>query len=218
MTVIAGVVHGGRVFLAGDSAGSAGWELRVRADPKVFANGPYVFGFTGSYRMGQLLQYVFEPPVPEEGADLHRFMVAEFIPALRKCLSEGGYARKESEQETGGTFLVGIRNRLFGVESDYQVAEGADSYAAVGCGAQVALGSLHSTESSLLVDPQDPQDRLHRALSAAERFSNGVRGPFHLAIGRTVEPTTPVTVHRSLWEQVDVSAAPVPTPDHVVER
>jgi len=173
LTCIAGLVHDGAVYLAGDSAGCSGWDLTVRADPKVFANGSYVMGFTASFRMGQLLRYAFTPPEPETG-DLHRFMCTSFTDALRQCLKDGGWAEKDKEREAGGAFLVGTHGRLFIVESDYQVGEPADPYAAVGCGGRVALGALHATEGRGM----KPDKRLDAALAAAERFSNGVRGPF----------------------------------------
>ena len=173
MTCIAGLVHDGAVYLAGDSAGCSGWDLTVRADPKVFANGSYVMGFTASFRMGQLLRYAFTPPEPETG-DLHRFMCTSFTDALRQCLKDGGWAEKDKERESGGTFLAGTRGHLFFFADDYQVGEPADPYTAVGCGANVALGALHATEGRGM----PPGKRLDAALSAAERFSNGVRGPF----------------------------------------
>lgn len=175
MTAIAAIVQDGRVLIGGDSAGVDGHELVVRADAKVFTTGPYVFGFTSSFRMGQLIRYAFEPPEP--GPDLSRFMVTGFVDALRECLKDGGWATKENEQESGGTFLVGVHGRLFGVEDDYQVAEPADEFAAVGCGAHLALGALYATRDLGLT----PQDRLERALQAAERFSSCVRGPFTFA-------------------------------------
>jgi len=173
MTCIAGLVHDGNVYLAGDSAGCSGWNLTVRADPKVFASGSYVMGFTTSFRMGQLLRYAFTPPEPEM-TDLHRFMCTAFTDALRQCLKDGGWAGKDKEREEGGTFLVGTHGRLFFVSADYQVGEPADPYAAVGCGDGYALGALHATEGGRMA----PQRRLDAALAAAERFSNGVRGPF----------------------------------------
>jgi ATP-dependent protease HslVU (ClpYQ) peptidase subunit len=173
VTCIAGVADNGHVYLAGDSAGSSGWELTVRADPKVFVNGPYVLGFTTSFRFGQLLRYAFSPPAPETG-DLHGFMCTAFVDALRTCLKEAGWAIKENEQESGGaSFLAGVSGQMFIVHADYQVGTPADPYAAVGCGAQVALGALHATADTGLL----PVQRLGKALAAAERFSNGVRGP-----------------------------------------
>ena len=97
MTAIVGLVHERAVHLGGDSAGVAGWSLTVRADSKVFTNGPYVMGFTTSFRMGQLLRYALQAPHPE--GDLERFMATTFIDAVRRCLKDGGWAKKDSERE-----------------------------------------------------------------------------------------------------------------------
>lgn len=175
MTCIAGVVHGGVVYVAGDSAGCSGWDLSVRADEKVFKVGPYVMGYTSSFRMGQLLRYSLQAPMPPtENTDLHRFMCTEFVDALRKCLKDGGYATKTSDKEEGGEFLVGVSGRLFVVSADYQVGEHIDPFASVGCGSQIAHGALHAIQDFDLT----PNARLSRALEAAERYSNGVRGPY----------------------------------------
>jgi ATP-dependent protease HslVU (ClpYQ) peptidase subunit len=174
LTCIVGLVHDGNAYLGGDSAGCSGWDLTVRADPKVFVNGSYVMGFTTSFRMGQLLRYSFTPPEPDYVNDLHRFMCTAFTDSLRQCLKDGGWAEKEKEREAGGTFLVGTHGRLFIFNADYQAGEPADPYAAVGCGAGYALGALHATEGRGM----KPEKRLDAALTAAERFSNGVRGPF----------------------------------------
>ena len=176
MTCIAGLAEDGTVWLAGDSAGIAGWDLTVRADPKVFVNGPYVMGFTSSFRLGQLLRYSFSPPVPETD-DLHGFMCTAWVDALRSCLKDGGYASKDKEQEEGGVFLAGVAGRLFLICADYQVGEAADGYQACGCGDQAALGALHATAGMRL----PPAERLRKAMGAAERLSAGVRGPFTIA-------------------------------------
>jgi len=172
MTAIVGLTRRGSVFIGGDSAGLCGLSLSVRADAKVFRNGGYLFGFTSSFRMGQLIRYALSLPEPD--GDLDRFMVTKFVDGLRDCLKSGGWARKEEEQELGGTFLVGVRGRLFTVYDDYQVAKAADGYAAVGSGDSVALGALYATAGRGM----RPRARIDLALRAAERFSAGVRGPF----------------------------------------
>ena len=172
MTAIAGLVHDGAVHLAGDSAGVSGYSLTVRADTKVFTNGPYVMGFTSSFRMGQLLRWSLEAPHP--AGDLEKFMATTFVDAVRTTLREGGWLVKNSEREDGGTFLVGTAGRLFTVSDDFQVGEAADGYAAIGCGHELVLGALYATARG----KKQPVDRLRIALEAAERFSAGVRGPF----------------------------------------
>lgn len=177
MTCIAGLTDGDTVYIGGDSAGVSGYDLTVRADAKVFRNGPFLMGFTTSFRMGQLLRYKLEPPVHPyiemgQPMDVYKFMVTSFIDAVRDCLKDGGYAEKHNEAESGGTFPVGYRGHLFVIDSDYQVGESLDGYNAVGCGAQVALGALHATKG------EEPKQRIRKALEAAERYNAGVRGPF----------------------------------------
>jgi ATP-dependent protease HslVU (ClpYQ) peptidase subunit len=174
VTCIVGLAEQGKVWIGGDSAGIDGWNLQVRADPKVIRNGDFIFGFTSSFRMGQLLAHKFIPPRRHPGKDVFAFMVSDFIDAVRECFKTAGYARKDSEQETAGTFLVGYQGRLFTVDSDYQVAEDAIGFSACGCGAQVALGAMYASQSASL----DAKDRVTNALKASERFCAGVRGPF----------------------------------------
>lgn len=149
-----------------------GLSLAVRADTKVFRKDRYLFGFTTSFRMGQLIRYSLQLPKLE--GEIDKFMTTKFIDALRDCLKTGGWARKENDREEGGTFLVGVSGQLFVVYDDYQVGKTADGFAAVGCGDQVALGALYATAGTDL----KPQRRVMLALQAAERFSAGVRGPF----------------------------------------
>jgi hypothetical protein len=52
VTAIVGLVHEGTVYIGGDSAGVSGYSMTVRADAKVFTVGPYLLGFTTSFRMG----------------------------------------------------------------------------------------------------------------------------------------------------------------------
>lgn len=186
MTCIVGLETPTGVIIGGDSAGVAGWDLDVRADTKVFTRGPYAFGFTSSFRMGQLLRYApsveldagpqFCPGVDGSDDDLDRFMATTFVDAVRALLKAGGYAKRENEQEEGGTFLVGVAGRLYEVHSDYQVARSTAGFSACGCGAQIALGAMYA-----MIGKRCHNDvKVRTALDAAERFSAGVRGPMHL--------------------------------------
>lgn len=182
MTCVVGLVHGKKVIMGADSASVGGYDHRTRIDSKVFRRGPYLIGYTTSFRMGQLLRYKLEYPCTriytekesEVEADL-RFMSTDFIDAVRKCLKEGGFARKENEVEEGGYFLVGYQGRLYEIQNDYQVATYSDPYGAVGCGANFALGALAASPPEL-----SPVEQVRFALKIAEKFSAGVRGPFNI--------------------------------------
>ena len=123
MTCIVGLVHEGVVYIGGDRAGVAGLSLVVRADEKVFRNGDFLMGFTTSFRMGQLLRYKLDPPRRHPDDRVAKYMVVDFINAVRECLKAGGWASKEKEIEQGGTFLVGYSGHLFTVQGDYQAGQ-----------------------------------------------------------------------------------------------
>lgn len=176
MTAIVGLVHDGAVWIGADSAGVYGQSIAVRADAKAFTRGPFAFGFTSSFRMGQLIRYTLTTPAIDPDTDLHEYMCRSFVDALRECLKTGGWAEQDKERETGGNFLVGVHGRLFEVFSDYQVGEREEPYTATGCGESFALGAMHATRE--LGWP--PERRLLAALAAAERFSIGVQGPFRI--------------------------------------
>lgn len=161
-------------MIGGDSAGVAGLSMQVRADRKIFVNGEFAMGFTTSFRMGQLLAYSLTPPKRHPDADVMRFMVTDFVDAVRNCLKAGGYARRDAEAESAGIFLIGYAGRLFKIESDYQVAESVHDFAATGCGEDYAIGTLFNNSHL------GPDERIAQALATAELFSAGVRGPFHI--------------------------------------
>ncbi len=174
MTCIVGIVENEKVTIGCDSAGVDGLSLTVRDDKKIFRNGEFLIGFTSSFRMGQLLQYKLDPPKHHPDDDTFKYMVTEFIEAVRTCLKDGGFAEKEKEAEAGGTFLVGYKNRLFKIQGDYQVGESSHKFDACGCGEELALGSLVTSKD------QSPEKRIKEALKAAETFSAGVAAPFHI--------------------------------------
>lgn len=176
MTCIVGLVDKGKVYIGGDSAGVGGLSLQIRKDEKVFKNGGFVFGFTSSFRMGNLLRYKLSvPKVPNEG-DMMRYMCTDFVDAVRSCLKDGGYAKVDSGVENGGVFLVGGYGRLFCIHSDYQVSEVFSGYDACGCGEDIALGSLFSTKG------KSPRERIKKALEAAAYHSAGVSAPFKVEV------------------------------------
>ncbi len=175
MTCIVGFIDdSGDIYMGGDSAGVSGFDIRTCSNPKVFINGEFIMGYTSSFRMGQLLQYSFSPPkyISELHGDIHKYMCTEFVNSLRQCLSNGGYARNDSGEESGGFFLVGFKGRLFEIQSDFQVFECSEPYNSVGCGESFALGSLWQNNAVY------GENKVKEALKCAEYFSAGVRSPF----------------------------------------
>lgn len=173
MTCIVGAVANGTVVIGGDSMGSNGHSKETRLDEKVFRHGPFIIGFTTSFRMGQALR--FKLNVPEQPTDMsdYEYMVTLFIDAVRQCLRDAGYAKKSNEQEEGGTFLVGYKGQLYSIEGDYQVGIVAGSYQAVGSGADFAKGAMHVQPDTIPTD-----ERIRAALAAASAHCVSVGPPF----------------------------------------
>lgn len=175
MTCIIGLVDKGNVYIGGDSAGVAGLSLSIRKDEKVFANGPFIFGFTTSFRMGQLLRYKFDPPKQTVNQDDITYMVTDFVDAIRKCFTDNGFGKMiDKTTNEGGSFLVGYQGNLYTIESDFQVAMQAQGFDSVGCGSDIALGAMYAAKT------KKPTERITIALEAASTFSAGVAPPFKI--------------------------------------
>lgn len=177
MTCIVGFIdrENKKIFIGADSAGVGSYHIRTRKDSKVFIRDPFIMGFTSSFRMGQLLMSDdrFNIRRQKEGESNYEYMVSAFIPAVQKLFKDGGFLESKSDVLGGGTFLVGYNGCLYEIQDDFQVAEYADDFMAIGCGEPYALGSLYTSSGSIV-------ERITKALECAEYFSSGVRRPFKI--------------------------------------
>lgn len=173
MTCIVGIIEKEKVFIGGDSAGASGLDVRIRKDPKVFKINDFAIGCTSSFRMIQLIRFSFKSPYIKKNQDVYEYMCTNFINALRKCFKDGGYIEIDRSRESGGTFLVGYKNRLFAIYDDFQVEELTDEFNCVGCGAKYAFGALRAMDKKL-----SATEKIKKALEIATYYSGGVRLPF----------------------------------------
>ena len=179
MTAVAGVVDHGKVYIGADSA-ATDWTLRqtIKAEAKVFHNGPVLLGVCGSIRMSNLLMHTL--CVPGHDKDTrgdHEWMCTAFIDSVRITLENGGCLFKKNGVESiPGAFLAGYRGHLYVVEEDLQVHSARDEYNAVGCGGDHAIGSLFSTKT------RKPRERVKLALDAACHHSGGCRPPYVIEV------------------------------------
>lgn len=176
MTCIVGIKDKDIIYMGADSLGSTSFDKSIRKDKKIFRNGEMLFGFTTSFRMGQILQYAFTAPEHPKGYSDFKYLVEQFIPAVIKTYRETSYLTVEKEKAFGGTFLLGYRKNLYQIENDFQVAQSMDNYAACGCGESFAMGSLYTTRKFDMT----PKERIELAIKAAAEYSVGVGGPIHI--------------------------------------
>ena len=179
MTCIVGIEDKGDIYIGADSAGIDIDSLSIctRADEKVFIteSGEFIIGFSGSFRVGQLMRYAIDLPEQSQKKDDMAYMVTDFVDAIRFAQHNRGSLKKESElEELPAALLVGYKSKLYVIENDFQVGLPIENYAAVGCGAQIALGAMYALKNSNI----SPTNKLEIALMAASEYSVGVRPPF----------------------------------------
>lgn len=178
MTCILGLEHNGVAYIGADSVGVDGWVATICTEPKVFECGKMIIGFTTSFRMGQLLQYVFEPPITEAPVD-ESYFVKLFIPALKACFEEHGFGKKGGEVgDEGGEFLIGAEGKLFVIQGNYQIVRPRSGIFAAGVGREFAVGALQAQMDLVLRGDTSEMQAIERALAISAQYSIGVRPPF----------------------------------------
>ena len=161
MTCIAGIIKDGKVYIAGERGASEGNYIVAVDRPKIWKNGPYLFGFAGTFD-AQIIQHNFNPPTPE--GNLDKFMHTKFLKSLKSFYNEWEIGGKDSEM----SLLIGIKGKLYEHESDGLTMISYDKdYIVIGSGADYAMGSLHATRNH-----KDPKRRLALAVGCAIEFSS----------------------------------------------
>ena len=183
MTCIVALINENKVFLGGDAAASDDKSGLIfqRTDPKVFKVGQFGIGFVDSFRMGQILQYSWTPPVYKPTAgyrNLDKFLRTRFVESVKEAFKENGYGNQNpgtEDGDEGGIFLITVQGagRIFSMDSDFHIGEADVQYMAEGAGQELALGSLYST-----AQVKTPRKRVRMALEAAAKFNMSVRPPF----------------------------------------
>ncbi len=182
MTCIVAIKDNNKVYIGADSAAISDTSVSTRKDPKVFKNGKFLFRFSGSFRFGQLLRFAFKPPKHEKKDDFE-YLCTDFVKKLQTTLEKNGLGgeNKRSEREVEGSIIIAYKGNIYVMDSDFQIGIPVDNYASIGCGSDLALGSLHTTDSLLGVGDfkkLTPELRIKLALTAAATFSTGVLPPF----------------------------------------
>jgi ATP-dependent protease HslVU (ClpYQ) peptidase subunit len=167
--IVALVDETGEGYIACDSLGSNGTTKNVYRTKKIFRRGGFLFGFTSSYRMGQILQYSLSLPTRKVGQDLTEYLHTDFVLAVRNAFDEGGH-------EGGGEFIFVTEGRIFTMQSNFSILEALDAFESVGSGEDYARATM-STMSAFGLG--DPETILTVAIETAANYVSGVGGDIH---------------------------------------
>lgn len=190
MTVIVGLKDNkNNVYMGADSVISFG-DTTINtsaADKKIICRNGYIFGITGYSRIATILRSSnfteFEDFVPDSDGKvysdigtLYEFMTVVFVEQLREVFHKRGYSTIDNNAENFvGSILVYHAGGLFSIGAAYSVLE-VDDYFSIGCGGNLALGSLATTKN---IEKIKPMDRIRLALRAAEKHNAHCGSPFY---------------------------------------
>jgi len=170
MTCILGLIRNGHVYMGSDSLYLNGWHRVRTSHPKIFRKGTMLIGTSGDQRISDIIEYNFDPE-EDYRDDPVEFLGMDFLPAMRDAIKKHG-GMKEEDMEA--TVMVGYKGHLFIIGEDFTLSEIGSSYEAIGAGAKYAMGYMYAMEKTCL----SPERLIEQALSCAEYWCAGVRGPF----------------------------------------
>jgi len=137
MTCIVGLEFEGKVYLAGDNQGTGFNNKSIHTQPKVFEKGGAIFGFTSTYRWGQILEHCLRDVI--EPADINKtydWLVQTLVPTIMKECKASEYDEKSRN------CLIGVNGQLWQLQSDWSVLRSVDGFTAAGSGYEYARGAM----------------------------------------------------------------------------
>lgn len=195
MTTIVGIQGDGYAVVTTDSRISSvdesGFAYQITTlgtgSSKVATNGKYLLGAAGDVRAINILHHVFTPPTPApslKGKKLDAFITSKFVPALRRCFEDEGYALPERDSshhmaEHDSTILVVINGMIYIIEGDYSWTSDSAGYYAIGTGAPYALGALQVLRGNKKPTPQQAKTIALKALAVTAKFDPHTGAPFN---------------------------------------
>jgi len=142
----------------------------------------------GSSKVVKNGQYLFAPPKPNEliGTRLDKFVTSKFIPALRACFEDQGYAPRESKEtaQHGSVVLVAVNGTIYEIDEDYSWVRGSTGIYTAGTGGDVALGAMHAMSNDRSFDEiglDGTKKIIRECLAIAVKLDNQSGGPLHVA-------------------------------------
>ena len=186
MTTIIGIQGDGWAIIAADSRvssydGSVAYQSATMTPMagKVAQNGKWLLAAAGDVRAINLLHHALVPPAPHpnlKGRKLDHFVTTKFVPALRECFEDNGYAMpdsaaKEHAAQHSSTILAVVNATIYVMDGDYSWTTDSTGLYAIGSGGQYALGAIHALRGSKGIDtPQQARTIATKAMSVSSRL------------------------------------------------
>jgi ATP-dependent protease HslVU (ClpYQ) peptidase subunit len=194
MTCIIGILDNNDIYMGGDSIVSSGTDLFLTNEDKVFIKDKFIFGFSHSIKIAQVLQYSFIPPKHDPNMSDVQYMASVFVDNMIDCFVNKGVI-KTCEGEVGCDvfeLIVGYHKNLYKIcPPNFTILTTKTKFMATGCGEAYAVGALDIMFDDEYEDDFNSEEKIIRALETAEKYSL-IKPPFkilklHGNTGRNIE-------------------------------
>lgn len=140
MTCIVSFLYNNEIILAGDKSGSNGFLKVNIKEPKVFHKKDFMIGYCGSFRMGQILKYVWEIPKRKVDQTTENYIYIDIITSIKKCFKDNGFG--DEDKNKFGNFILCYENRIFEVQQDMSILEHEMNIVCIGSGEYHAVAAV----------------------------------------------------------------------------
>lgn len=131
------------VYLAGDKCGSNGFTKDNYTKSKIFKRDDYAFGYTTSFRMGQILEFAdISKDLPSWKQEKNLY--TSFVDWVRNSMDKGGFLETKSGVLKCGNFIFYNGNILCEFQDDLSVLIPEDGLMACGSGEYHAKAIMRS--------------------------------------------------------------------------
>lgn len=176
-----------------DNAEIAGYEAVLGCDsflgstttkdqtstPKFFEKGKRFFiAFAGGVRGSQAVEHNLFFRKIRRNEDELQYLVTVVANEVQQAFTNTGINIKSdgNADRSDTMFLICLNGKVFTLQNDYSVIRSLHGYATAGAGQDFALGALAAMSTEVML----PEDRVRRALEAAEKHNPFVCHPFHI--------------------------------------
>ena len=188
MTTLIAFQHEDYCLIAADSQ-TTGYDLSADCSPmgKIAKNGKYLVSAAGLVRGMNLIQHGFNPPQPPRTTKpevLDKFIISQFIPALRKTFIQAGYDIKSDGYVAShdNDFIIAVNGTLYFIDEVYGVERTKEKIYVSGSGMKLALAAASALDIEEVDDYEEAIEILEKAVKTAIKYDVNSGGQVQIAL------------------------------------
>jgi ATP-dependent protease HslVU (ClpYQ) peptidase subunit len=186
MTTIIAIQGDGYAIMGADTQVTYG-ERAFRGDGqnKIKEKNGLIFGTAGDAYPGQILNFLWIPPINKMNKDPDSFIAEVVIPSMKSILNSNGYdPDKERSADSGVDILLAYEGRVYQLASDFTYLRDKEGLYAIGSGGDYALGYLYAKRESMFSTELVLNRTLRAAIQTSMHFDLNTGGTIDTLMSR----------------------------------